>query len=448
MVEENRIFVGGLSQATSEQTLFDYFQNYGAMECKVFMDKDTGRSKGYGFVTFQTGLGADPVQEALSVKHTIDGKTVDCKISVQKGLAPPPQSASVVAPRKHTAGGHGGVVFPQEQSQWGHGGGKGAPDQSQWAHGGGKGAPQVVAGKAPASGAAPTQHKIFVGGLSQVTTKESMQEYFSPYGVCECVVMLDKETGRSRGFGFVTFESQEAVLATLSVQGHVVDGKQTECKACEEASQSRQMGQMMQQYPAQQYSAQQYPAAVPAQANHNSSYEATRIFVGGLPQTCDSNRLGEYFSQFGNVTETKVHIDPATNRNKGFGYVSFDSPHSVEMTLASGRNLQIDEKWVEVKRCEAKSGSGKGSGVGFPPAASFHAPPASQPDLGILLSPGSPAAQAAQYLQPEQVWEIRSMVHLLQDPTSCAVIQALIGEVNPAVQSKGGGKGARRYSPY
>lgn len=428
MVEENRIFVGGLSQATSEESLLGYFQQYGAIESKVFMDKDTGRSKGYGFVTFQEGglTGSDAVQEALSITHTIDGKTVDCKVSVQKGLAPPPQNASIVNPQRHAGGGH-------SQYQW----------QPSPVHTVGAGLPV----KTPASGSAPTQHKLFVGGLSQSTTRENMQEYFSTFGLCECVVMMDKETGRSRGFGFCTFQSEESVHATLSVQGHELDGKQIECKACEEASNSKQMAQMGPM--GQQYSQYpQYPAAASVQATPQN-YEATRIFVGGLPQTCDSNGLGEVFSQFGTVTEAKVHMDPTTNRSKGFGYVSFDSPHAVELAVASSHALDIGGKWVEVKRSEAR---GKSSGK----AASFHPPAAPMLDLGIPVAPGSPAARAAQYLGPQQAWEIRGMSHLLQDPTCCAVIRALCDQVfqsgaGPRVVQpmvfKGKG-GARRFSPY
>merc|ERR1711904_532902 len=94
------------------------------------------------------------------------------------------------------------------------------------------------------------------------------------------------------------------------------------------------------------------------QANHQ--YEATRIFVGGLPQSCDSQRLGEIFAQFGNVVEANVHIDSATQRSKGFGYISFDNSRSVELALASGRSVIIDDKLVEVKRCEVKGGKASG----------------------------------------------------------------------------------------
>ena len=53
--------------------------------------------------------------------------------------------------------------------------------------------------------------KIFVGGLSWGTDSEGLQKAFEQYGtVNEAIVIKDKYTDRSRGFGFVTFETKEA----------------------------------------------------------------------------------------------------------------------------------------------------------------------------------------------------------------------------------------------
>ncbi|CAG2180238.1 unnamed protein product, partial [Oppiella nova] len=54
--------------------------------------------------------------------------------------------------------------------------------------------------------------KLFIGGLSWETTIEKLTEYFCRYGeVTDCVVMKNAETGRSRGFGFVTFKDPSCV---------------------------------------------------------------------------------------------------------------------------------------------------------------------------------------------------------------------------------------------
>lgn len=54
---------------------------------------------------------------------------------------------------------------------------------------------------------------------------ESLQEYFSQFGeVLECTVMRDGATGRSRGFGFLTFKDAKTVN-TVMVKEHYLDGK-------------------------------------------------------------------------------------------------------------------------------------------------------------------------------------------------------------------------------
>ncbi|KAJ3118365.1 hypothetical protein HDU96_002207 [Phlyctochytrium bullatum] len=58
--------------------------------------------------------------------------------------------------------------------------------------------------------------KVFVGNLSWGTTDDSLRGAFGPYGnVTDAIVLRDRETGRSRGFGFVTFETPEEAQAAI-----------------------------------------------------------------------------------------------------------------------------------------------------------------------------------------------------------------------------------------
>ena len=58
--------------------------------------------------------------------------------------------------------------------------------------------------------------KIFVGGVSQEATETDFKEFFMKFGrVLDATLMMDKDTGRPRGFGFVTFDSDAAVERTL-----------------------------------------------------------------------------------------------------------------------------------------------------------------------------------------------------------------------------------------
>lgn len=69
--------------------------------------------------------------------------------------------------------------------------------------------------------------KLFVGGLSWGTDEHSLRAAFEPHGeVIEAKVITDRDTGRSRGFGFVTFASgDDADKATAALDGHELDGR-------------------------------------------------------------------------------------------------------------------------------------------------------------------------------------------------------------------------------
>eukprot|EP00930_Biecheleria_cincta_P090187 TRINITY_DN7952_c0_g1_i1.p1 TRINITY_DN7952_c0_g1~~TRINITY_DN7952_c0_g1_i1.p1 ORF type:complete len:172 (+),score=26.34 TRINITY_DN7952_c0_g1_i1:57-572(+) len=74
--------------------------------------------------------------------------------------------------------------------------------------------------------------KMFVGGLPQDCPKEQIEEYFGKFGtITDSVVMTDRATGRGRGFGFVTFDSQAAVDAVMAQhKDHQIGGKWIDCK--------------------------------------------------------------------------------------------------------------------------------------------------------------------------------------------------------------------------
>ncbi|CAF0919330.1 unnamed protein product [Brachionus calyciflorus] len=68
--------------------------------------------------------------------------------------------------------------------------------------------------------------KIFVGGLPYHTTDESLKAFFQRFGnIEEAVVILDRSTGKSRGYGFVTMETKEAAEAAVLDPNPVIDGR-------------------------------------------------------------------------------------------------------------------------------------------------------------------------------------------------------------------------------
>ncbi|KAK2665325.1 hypothetical protein Ddye_003899 [Dipteronia dyeriana] len=74
---------------------------------------------------------------------------------------------------------------------------------------------------------ADVEFRCFVGGLAWATTDISLQEAFSAYGdILESKIINDRETGRSRGFGFVTFRDEKSMREAIEgMNGQNLDGR-------------------------------------------------------------------------------------------------------------------------------------------------------------------------------------------------------------------------------
>jgi len=80
-----------------------------------------------------------------------------------------------------------------------------------------------------------SENKLFVGGLAANVTNEILKSYFeSRFGeISDASVMMDRETGRSRGFGFVTFNDSSCCLDVLDEAMHTICGKNVQIKRAE-----------------------------------------------------------------------------------------------------------------------------------------------------------------------------------------------------------------------
>ncbi|KAJ5476216.1 hypothetical protein N7475_001945 [Penicillium sp. IBT 31633x] len=161
--------------------------------------------------------------------------------------------------------------------------------------------------------------KMFIGGLNWETTDESLRGYFSQFGeVQECTVMRDSATGRSRGFGFLTFRDAKTVN-TVMVKEHYLDGKIIDPKR-----------------------------AIPRDEQEKTS----KIFVGGVSQEATEQDFKQFFVQFGRVVDATLMMDKDTGRPRGFGFVTFDGDAAVEKALS--RPLEILGKPIEVKKAQPR----------------------------------------------------------------------------------------------
>ncbi|XP_076911198.1 putative RNA-binding protein ARP1, partial [Bidens hawaiensis] len=75
-----------------------------------------------------------------------------------------------------------------------------------------------------------TYTKVFVGGLAWETHSETLHRYFQQFGeILEAVVITDKQTARSKGYGFVTFRDPEAANRACADPNPVIDGRRANC---------------------------------------------------------------------------------------------------------------------------------------------------------------------------------------------------------------------------
>lgn len=71
-------------------------------------------------------------------------------------------------------------------------------------------------------------HKLFIGGIAFSTSTDSLRQLFAQVGAVEsAAVVTDRDTGQSRGFGFVEMATaEEATQAVTRFNGHQLDGRQ------------------------------------------------------------------------------------------------------------------------------------------------------------------------------------------------------------------------------
>ncbi|KZV58242.1 RNA-binding protein 24-B [Dorcoceras hygrometricum] len=88
----------------------------------------------------------------------------------------------------------------------------------------------VVGGNSIGNVVDTTLTKVFVGGLAWETPKEAMRDHFHKYGeIVEAVIISDKLTGRSKGYGFVTFKDAEAARKACEDPAPIINRRRANC---------------------------------------------------------------------------------------------------------------------------------------------------------------------------------------------------------------------------
>ncbi|PNH05623.1 ribonucleoprotein, chloroplastic [Tetrabaena socialis] len=191
-----KLYVGNLSWDTRADDLTSLFGKFGTVEDSfVATDRETGRSRGFGFVTLPTDAAKSAIAESDGTEFM--GRTIRVNEASPPGERPP--------------GGRGGGGYGG-RGGGGYGGGGGG-----YGGGGGRGGGGYGGGGRGGGG---------YGNLSWDTRAEDLTTLFSKYGAVEdAFVPTDRETGRPRGFGFVTLNEAGARQAIQELDGQEFMGR-------------------------------------------------------------------------------------------------------------------------------------------------------------------------------------------------------------------------------
>ncbi len=92
-----------------------------------------------------------------------------------------------------------------------------------------------------------------------------------------------------------------------------------------------------------------------------------KIYVGNLSYRTSEDQLAQAFAKFGQVSSTVIVIDRATNRSKGFGFITFENAAAAQKAVEEMNGKEIDGRTVKVsiaKPPKEREGSGGGGRSG------------------------------------------------------------------------------------
>ncbi|XVE80038.1 hypothetical protein DITRI_Ditri14bG0106800 [Diplodiscus trichospermus] len=154
----------------------------------------------------------------------------------------------------------------------------------------------------------PSQRKLFIRGLGWDTTTEGLRSLFSVYGELEeAVVILDKATGKSKGYGFVTFKHVDGALLALKEPSKKIDGRVT---------------------------VTQLAAAGNSGTNYNpADVHMRKIYVANVPYDMPADKLLGHFAQYGEIEEGPLGFDKQTGKSRGFALFVYKTAEGAQAAL-------------------------------------------------------------------------------------------------------------------
>lgn len=179
---------------------------------------------------------------------------------------------------------------------------------------------------------------VYIKNFGDDMDDERLKEIFDKYGKTLSVKVMTDPSGKSRGFGFVSYEKHEdANKAVEEMNGTELNGKtvfvgRAQKKMERQAELKRKFEQLKQE--------------------RISRYQGVNLYIKNLDDTIDDEKLRKEFSPFGSITSAKVMLEEG--RSKGFGFVCFSSPEEATKAVTEMNGRIVGSKPLYVALAQRK----------------------------------------------------------------------------------------------
>jgi len=171
---------------------------------------------------------------------------------------------------------------------------------------------------------------VFIKNLDKTIDNKAMYDTFSAFGnILSCKVAQDS-SGESKGYGFVHFETEEAALSAIEkVNGMLLNGKKVFVgRFVPRKEREIELGEKAKRF--------------------------TNVYIKNFNEAMTEEELREMFTKYGKITSLKL-MKTDENKNKGFGFVSFEDPEAAEAAVDELNNKDISGKTIYVGRAQKKA---------------------------------------------------------------------------------------------
>jgi RNA recognition motif-containing protein len=180
----------------------------------------------------------------------------------------------------------------------------------------------------------PTKTKLYVGNISFETTVEELEVQFSQFGkLHDCYIPRFPE-GNSRGFAFVTLDSEVADAAMEATNGMELNGRSVA------VSKSLSPNEKKQQSP----------------SNKRASYaKSTKIYIGNLSYETDEGTLRPIFEELGTVHDFYMPMDQDYDgQNRGFAFATMPEEEA-SRAIDELNDVEVDGRMIRVNEAQQRA---------------------------------------------------------------------------------------------